>query len=122
MEKNSFIPEITVVILLVVLLALLINPFSWWMPDMMLMTMIAALAALFAFVISFVWRERPRDERETAHVMLAGRYAFMSGTLLLVIGIVVQSWQHQLDAWLPITLGVMVMAKVVGIVHGRLRH
>ena len=86
-------------------------------------TMVILVCALLAFAIfgALVWRERATDEREVAHRSLAGRIGFLVGAVALAIGVLVQSLQHQLDPWLVIGLGVMVLGKLVGLVYVRLR-
>ena len=75
--------------------------------------------ALFAYV-ALVHREMPADEREKHISMTAGKYAYLAGALVLSIGIVAQSIEHDLDIWLPMALGAMVMTKLIAIViHNR---
>lgn len=59
----------------------------------------------------FVERERPVDERDEVHRMLAGRVAFHVGAGLLTVGIAVQSYNHALDPWLVFVLVSMIVAK-----------
>ena len=47
-------------------------------------------------------RAERRDEREGNRIAcIAGRNAFLVGSLLLIIGIGYQSLMHSLDLWLP---------------------
>ena len=103
------------------LLLVLLNPFGWWMPTAMAMMLTAALVAVFAVFASFVWREKPRDEREGLHRLLGGRWAFLAGALVLVVGIIVGEFAHNLDPWLPLALGAMILAKIVGLIYGRIK-
>ena len=76
-------------------------------------------AALFGYAI-FVYQEKPADEREQAISTIAGKYSYIVGALVLSVGIVVQSLDHDLDIWLPIALGSMVLAKLLTLViHNR---
>lgn len=109
-------------LVLIVLLILLINPFGFWMPNIVLMMMIVGLIVLFALFASFIWRENSKDEREGIHKMMAGRIAFLVGTTVLVIGIIVQSLKHNLDLWLVLTLGAMILAKVTGLIYSELKN
>src|SRR3989338_1977291 len=112
--KNNLIKEIVASFILVVLLLLFLNPFGFWMPNTLLMMMMLGFIVVFVVFASFVWKENSRDEREGLHRMAAGRIAFLFGTSILVIGIIVQRLKHELDFWLVVTLGVMILAKIVG--------
>lgn len=83
--------------------------------------MIFGLVILFCIFASFIWKENARDERENLHKMIAGRIAFLAGSAVLVIGIVLQSLSHQLDVWLVITLVVMILAKAAGLIYSRVK-
>lgn len=109
--KNN-LKEIIVTVCLVVLAVLLLNPFMFWMPDMMLLCMLAITLGLFALFASFVLREHTCDEREDQHRALAGRNAFLVGAGVLTVGIVVQGYTHAVDPWLVFALVSMVVAKI----------
>ncbi|MEI8223812.1 MAG: hypothetical protein WCG20_01675 [bacterium] len=110
--KNN-IKEIIVMAGLVSIAILLVNPFHFWMPDMMVMAMLAVILALFGIFTSFVLRETEGDERDGIHRSLAGRNAFLAGSAALVLGIIIQGYYHKVDAWLVVALVVMVTAKIV---------
>ncbi len=120
--KNNFLQEIIVSLVLIMLLVLFLNPFELWMPPILLMMMVLGLVVVFSLFASFIWRENAKDEREGLHKMMAGRIAFLSGTALLVIGIIVQSFKHELDYWLVFTLGTMILAKIIGLIYGRIKY
>ncbi len=109
--KNN-LKEYTVTVLLIVLAVLLLNPFEFWMPDMMVMCMLAVTLGLFGIFASFILRETVSDEREEKHRTLAGRNAFLVGSGVLTLGIVVQGYTHTVDPWLVITLIAMVLVKI----------
>jgi uncharacterized membrane protein AbrB (regulator of aidB expression) len=111
--KNTTLQETTAALALVVLLALILNPYEIWMPSMAHMMIVTALLVVFGFFTSVVLREQANDERESAHRMYAGRAAFLTGSLLLIAAISYQSLSHQqLDTWLPVILVAMVLAKI----------
>lgn len=116
--QNNFTKEIAVSLMLVVLTILLLNPFHFWMPDMMVMVMLVLTFVVFALLAIFVLREKAQDEREVAHRMLSGRIAFLTGSALLTIGIIVQGLQHTIDAWLVVSLVAMVLSKIVARMYG----
>lgn len=109
--KNN-LKEYIVTILLILLAVLLLNPFEFWMPDMMVMCMLAVTLGLFGIFASFILRETVADEREEKHRTLAGRNAFLAGSGVLTLGIVAQGYTHTVDPWLVITLIAMVLVKI----------
>lgn len=120
--KNNLSQEVFVSVILIILLVLFLNPFDFWMPNALLMMMVLGFVVVFALFASFVWRENHRDEREGLHKMMAGRVAFLFGAALLVLGIVVQSFNHALDPWLVFILGGMIVAKVMALMYGRIKN
>jgi len=120
--KNNFLQEIIVSSVLIVLLVLFLNPFELWMPPLLIMMLVLAFIVMFSLFASFIWRENNKDEREGLHKMMAGRIAFLAGTATLVIAIIIQSFRHELDAWLVVTLGVMILAKIGGLLYGRIKY
>lgn len=111
--KNNFIKEIIISLVLIILAILLLNPFYFWMPTMIHMTMLALTLVIFAFFAIFILREKVQDERDAVHRMLSGRVAFLTGSTLLTIGIVIQSLQGAVDVWLVVVLVAMVLSKLV---------
>jgi hypothetical protein len=116
--KNNFTKEIIVSSILIVLTVLLLNPFHFWMPEMMVMLVLALTFIIFAFFAIFVLREKTQDEREIAHRMLSGRVAFLVGSAFLTLGVIVQSLNHSVDAWLVITLVAMILSKIIVRIYG----
>lgn len=109
--KNNF-KEYIVTLGLIVIAILLLNPFHFWMPDMMVMSMLACALVLFAVFASFILREKSVDERDDQHRTLAGRNAFLAGSATLILGIIVQGYSHAVDEWLVVALIVMVVTKI----------
>ncbi len=109
---NRNIKEITVSVVLIALLCLLANPFHIWMPSMVHMTIVALALGAFGLFASLIMKERANDEREGAHRMYAGRVAFLTGSIVLITGIITQSLTHSIDIWLPGTLIVMILSKI----------
>lgn len=110
--RNNFL-EIVIAVCLIVLAVLLLNPFHFWMPDMMLMAVLAVALALFGVFASFVLRETAVDERDDLHRTVAGRNAFLVGSGVLTLGIVVQGYAHAVDPWLVVALVAMIGAKIL---------
>ena len=109
--KNN-IKETIVTVCLIAIAILLLNPFHFWMPDMMVMGMLVVALVLFGIFASFILREKTVDERDDVHRSLAGRNAFLAGSFILMIGIVVQGYSHSVDSWLVIALIVMILVKI----------
>ena len=120
--KNNFLQEIFVSGALIVLLVLFLNPFGFWMPNTLLLMMIAGLIVVFALFASFIWRETAQDEREALHRFMAGRIAYLAGAGGLVVAIIIESLQHDLDPWLVGILGIMILAKISGLIYGRTKY
>lgn len=109
--KNNLL-ETLVTLCLIALAVLLLNPFHFWMPDMMVMVMLAVTLGLFGIFASFILRERMADERDGLHRTLAGRNAFLAGSGVLTLAIVVQGYTHSVDPWLVIALITMIIVKI----------
>lgn len=120
--RNNFIQEIAISLILIILSVLFLNPFNFWMPTALLMMMVLGLIVVFVIFAGFIWRENSRDEREGFHRMMAGRFAFLAGAAILVIGIIAQSLRHTLDPWLVLVLGAMILTKIIGLIYGRMKH
>ncbi len=110
--KNN-LKETIVTVALIVIAILLLNPFHFWMPDMMVICMLAIALVLFGIFASFILREKSIDEREVQHKSLAGRNAFLAGSGILMLGIVIQGYTHTVDPWLVLTLIGMVVVKLI---------
>ncbi len=109
--KNN-IKEIILTLGLLVTAVLLLNPYHFWMPDIMVICMLAIILVLFAIFAIFILREKSVDERDTQHRTLAGRNSFLAGSAFLIMGIIFQGYTHSVDAWLVVTLIVMVVTKI----------
>ena len=122
MKNNIFAKETTIALILIVLLILFLNPFDLLMPPPFLSMLIIFLIAIFGIFAAVIWKEHARDEREQLHIMLAGRYAFLAGSTLLVIGIIIQSVQHRIDPWLIIALVGMILVKLIGLGYSQKKY
>ncbi len=111
--------ETVMAVLLLVMLFLVINPGDVWMPNMLAMTLSVLLLIMFALFAIFVWREHATDEREQLHKLLVGRAAFLIGSGVITVGLLVESVLHTLDPWLAIALGAMILTKLVGMIWVR---
>jgi membrane glycosyltransferase len=110
-KVQKFGSEFGVSVAVLAILALLVHPY--WMPMGLIVVCIAVLAVLVFGLGVFVWREKPRDEREYQLMAQTGRSAYLTGAAILTIGVAVQTLQHHLDMWLVIGLAGMILAKVI---------
>ncbi len=104
--------ERVVAIILIILLVLIGNPFMFWMPGMVLVTVLVVITALTFVWAGFVLTEKAHDEREEWHRTHSGRAAYLSAAAVLVIALVYQGFTHTIDLWIPATLAVMIIAKL----------
>jgi len=109
--KNNLI-ETIVTICLIFIAILLLNPFHFWMPDMIVIVLLAFALVLFGIFASFILREKIFDERDSLHRTLAGRNAFLAGSTILMLGIIIQGYFHSVDPWLVVALIVMIIVKI----------
>lgn len=117
MSKETCMP-----LSLAVLIFLLLNPFDWWMNDIVYMGIVAAMLILFVLFALFFWKEKPRDEREAAHASFAGRVAFLLGGGVIIFGVITQSFSHAIDPWLLAALLIMVAGKAAALTWSRSRN
>src|SRR3989344_5811126 len=110
--KNNILEKV-VALALVIIAVLLLNPFNFWMPDMMVMGLLAGTLVLFGLYASFILRENKLDERDVQYRTLAGRNAFLAGSCVLIMGIVAEGYSHAVDPWLVVALIVMVVVKIM---------
>ncbi len=122
MKNNQFLSETIISVVLIVLLVLFLNPFNFLMPPPFLSMIVVVLIAIFGMFIAVVWKEQVSDEREGLHRMIAGRFAFLVGSSILVVGIIVQALHHISDPWLIYALVGMLIAKIGGMLYGQKKY
>lgn len=110
--KNNKITHISIAVALVVFLVLLTDPFMLWMPMGAQMVALLCAATLGAVWAGFVMYEDAPDEREVVHRMNAGRMAYLSGIVILTVALAVQGLAHDIDPWISLALGTMVVVKL----------
>lgn len=110
--KNN-IKEIILTLAIIFIAILLLNPFHFWMPNMIVICMLASILALFGLLAGLVLREKSQDERDDVHKGLAGRNAFLVGSFVIIVGIVIQGYMHEVDTWLVLALTAMIITKVI---------
>jgi hypothetical protein len=124
MWKDRILPvfDVTLATLPVFMLVLICDPLGWFgLSDFWMMASTGVFVASFIPFLAFVWRETAEDEREEAHLALAGRIAYLSGAVVIGAGIVVQIFAHDIDLWLPGALAAMIMTKIGALAYLRAR-
>lgn len=99
---------------IVLVLIVLANPFHFLMPETWAMWCTALVGLLFLLFVVALLRDQGGDEREMWHRFMAARVAYLVGTGILVLGIILQTLMHHLSWWLPLALGGMLVAKLFG--------
>lgn len=120
--KGIIKSEIIISAILILLLFVFINPMDLLMPPPFLTMLVVLFVAIFALFVVAVWKEKPRDEREGFLAMYAARIAYIVGAVVLAIGIILQSFSHDLDPWLVYGLSAMIFGKTVGLLYSQSRY
>lgn len=113
---NESAAEIVIAVLLLVSIFCLSDPFRTMMGEMLEMYVTVLLVIFTVLFIGMVWQEKARDEREQTHRLLISRAGFIAGMASVTIAIIVQMLAHELDGWLIIILGSMVLTKLVALI------
>lgn len=114
--------EILTGIVVLIILVCFLNPTKLLMPDSLIMMLMIALVLFFLVLIGLVWQEVPADERDLVHINKSGRYAFICGSIILVLGVSVQALNHNIDPWLIYALATMVLIKIISRFLHRIRN
>lgn len=120
--KSNFIGEIVISFVLIGLLIFFINPLDLLMPQPLHPLMVPFLVVLFIIFTGALWRETPGDEREQLHKFIASRFAYFAAVATLIIGVVVQSFHGEIDPWLIIAICIALLAKIIGLIYGHIKH
>jgi len=113
--------EVIVSVLILVLIGWSLKPFAMPMSAMAETAVGATLVLLFALLTGLLLREQAQDEREELHRAMADRIGFLAGAGVLTVITAVQSFQHHVDPWVVGALGVMILAKMVGLIYSQLK-
>ena len=115
------IVESSSAVAILIIALIFLNPGDLSMPEnvnsMLMLGMIVAFLAFGAFIL----REKSLDERESVHVLTAGRISYLVGVGILIVGIVIQTLSHEIDPWLIYALCAMVFAKLIFRIYSRFK-
>jgi hypothetical protein len=104
------------------LILLLFNPFNIWMP-MPFHLLIVATLLISTVVLSLVLlRQLKEDEREQKLRLFSYQAGYMIGMFSLVCGVIFQSFSHQVEPWMVVTLLLMFLSKMVALSLHHLIH
>lgn len=120
--KNKLLAETLVSLALIILMVSFLDPWQLWMPSQLAMMFLLFLIILYVIFAIFVWREKSQDERETLHKLMASRTAWLVGSLVLIVGLVVQALRHEIDPWILYALLAMVLAKSLSRLHKSIKN
>ena len=121
-KESMFTGEIIISILLILLLGLLLNPSMFFMPESFDMMLLVGIVVVFLTFSLVLWKEHALDERENLHRLNAGRLSFFAGSLVLIIGVILQALRHEIDPWLIYGLIAMIVGKIVSRIYSQLKH
>lgn len=113
MKKYKQLLDIILLLGLATIALLAIAPKTLVMPSSLQMLILAIVLGLVATFLVLFWREQPDDEREIQNQALASRTAYVVGSLVLITALIIQSFYHNLDPAVPITLLAMIATKIL---------
>ncbi len=113
MKKYKSLLDIVLLLGLAMIAVLAIAPKTFVMPTSLQMLILAAVLGLIATFLVVFWREQPDDEREMQNQALASRSAYIVGSLVLIVALIIQSLNHTLDPSIPVTLLAMIATKII---------
>lgn len=120
--KNNFLGETVISLALIGLLIFFINPLDLLMPYALHPFMVAFLVVLLIIFTGLLWKETPGDEREQMHKFIASRFAYFAVIATLIIGVIFQSFKGEVDPFLIIGICIALLAKILGLVYGHMKH
>ena len=100
---------------------LFLNPGHLTMPDNIQSMLIVGFIISFLTFAAYLFREKSSDERESIHILTAGRLSYLVGVGTLIVGIVLQALKHEIDPWLVIALCAMVFSKLVSRIYSHFK-
>ncbi len=82
-----------------------------------------AISVMVFFGLAFLMcHKSSNDEREQLLLLLGERFGFMAGALILMKGLIIQVIDGLVDPWLLGTFVVMLLAKTLGMIYGKVKH
>lgn len=100
---------------------LFLNPGRLGMPDSLQSMLILGLIVAFLTFAAYIFREKSSDERESFHILNAGRISYLVGVAALITGVIIQTLNHEIDPWLIIALCAMVFSKLLSRIYSHFK-
>lgn len=113
MKKYKSLLDIVLLLGLGIITFLAVAPEAIVMPSALQMIILAFVLVLVSGFLIFLWREQPEDERELHNQALASRWAYIIGSIVLIVALLIQSLKHDIDSAIPIALLAMIATKIV---------
>ncbi len=113
MKKYKSLLDIILLLGLGAITFLAVAPHAVVMPSSLQMLLLAIVLVFVSGFLVFLWREQPADERELQNQALASRWAYLIGSVILIIELVAQSLKHNLDPAIAIALLAMIATKII---------
>jgi FtsH-binding integral membrane protein len=113
MKKYKLVSDTVLILGLVVLSVLAMAPKSILMPSSIQMLILGIVLGLISMFLVLFWREKPTDEREAHNQAEASRFAYIVGSSVLIISLVIQSIEHTVDSAVPLALLAMIVTKLI---------
>lgn len=120
--KKKFLAEIIFSLLILVILFLYAYLEPLTMPMGINSMLLGFLLISYLFFVSFAWKEKSLDERESVHAGNAGRISFLVGSSVLTIGFITQSLKHAIDPWIVYSLALMVLTKIISRIYLQIKN
>lgn len=115
------ITETLTLIIIFVIAIIFLNPGHLAMPDTINSILIFGFILAFLIFAAFIIREKSSDERESLHILKAGRLSYLTGVGVLVLGIIFQALKHEVDPWLVLAICAMTLSKIISRIYSRFK-
>ncbi|MEK7595360.1 MAG: hypothetical protein AAB443_02070 [Patescibacteria group bacterium] len=106
---------------ILVIAIIFLNPGNLSMPDSVVSMLIVGFILSFLTFAAYLFREKSSDERESIHILTAGRISYLVGVGTLILGITIQALQHNIDIWLVMALCAMIFSKLLSRIYSHFR-
>ena len=110
--KKSFYAEIILLSALLVLLVLLLDPLNIIMKLMLSGAVVVCLAIVYIIKLFILVREEPQDERDLQHRFYSSWVSYYTVSVILFVGVFVESLHGMADIWLIAALGGLFVTKL----------
>jgi ABC-type nickel/cobalt efflux system permease component RcnA len=106
---------------ILVIAVLFLNPGHLTMPETVVSMMSVGIILAFLTFAGFILKEKALDERENIHILKAGRLSYLVGVGTLILGVIVQGFNHEIDPWLVLALCAMVFSKLISRIYSQFK-